>query len=228
MTIPAPVAIPAFDAAPSIADVVRRSLAVAAGVLVVDDGSRDDTTVRAKRAGAEVVRHPVNRGKGCALRSAFDLLFARGYDHVITLDADGQHRPEEIPKLYEPTRHGADLVIGSRAAVFSEMHPIRRASNRWSSRLISFAAGQALEDSQSGFRVYSRTMIERIGFEGRRFEAESAIVVRAVRRGFHVETLTVESGFADGRMTSHYRPLSDSLRIAWAVARAVTASAAPG
>lgn len=213
-------AIPAYQAAPSVGAVVRGALLELAEVLVVDDGSTDDTAGEARRAGARVHSFPRNRGKGAALAFAFQDLFSRGFDGVITLDADGQHLPEEIPKLLGPAEAGADLVLGIRDHLFSEMSGLRRASNRLSSKAISFAAGQPLTDIQTGFRFYSRRLIEGVGFPEARFEAESAVVVRAARRGFKVVTVPVRLGFADGRTTSHYRPLMDSLRIAGAVTRA--------
>jgi glycosyltransferase involved in cell wall biosynthesis len=212
--------IPAYQAAPSVGAVVRGALAQVREVLVMDDGSTDATAEEARRAGARVVSLPSNRGKGAALAAAFADLFGRGFDGVITLDADGQHLPEEIPKLLQAAREGADLVLGVRDHLFGEMSGIRRASNRLSSKAISFAAGQRLNDIQTGFRFYSRRLVERVGFPEARFEAESAVVVRAARRGFRVVTVPVRLGFADGRTTSHYRPLMDSLRIAGAVTRA--------
>ena len=212
--------IPAYQAAPSVGAVARGALAELAEVLVVDDGSTDGTAEEARAAGARVHSFPENRGKGAALAFAFADLFARGADGVVTLDADGQHLPEEIPKLLAAAAAGNDLVLGVRDHLFSEMSALRRASNRLSSRAISFAAGQPLADIQTGFRFYSRRLIEDVGFPEARFEAESAVVVRAARRGFKVVTVPVRPGFADGRTTSHYRPLLDSLRIAGAVTRA--------
>ena len=210
--------IPALDAAPTIASVSRRTLALIPELLVIDDGSSDDTATEARRAGAEVVSLPCNRGKGAALRHAFEVLFGRGVDAVVTLDADGQHLPEEIPKLL---RHeDADLVIGAREHLFAEMGAVRRASNRLSSAAISAVAGARLGDVQSGFRLYRRTLVEATGFPENRFDAESAVVVRAVRLGLRVVSVPVRLGFADGRTTSHYRPVVDSLRIARAVAQA--------
>jgi glycosyltransferase involved in cell wall biosynthesis len=214
------VTIPAYQAEPFVGDVIHRAKRIVDHVLVVDDGSTDDTAGMARTAGARVLRHETNRGKGCALKTAFDDLFGRGAEYVVTLDADGQHLPENIPRLVRAIDDGADLIIGSRDHLFAEMHGVRRVSNRVSSYLISSLAGELLPDVQSGFRIYSRRLIEQIGFPESRFEAESAVVVRARRLGFRIVCVPIELGFADGRATSHYRPFVDSLRIATAVTRA--------
>jgi glycosyltransferase involved in cell wall biosynthesis len=211
--------IPAYQAAPSVGDVVRGTLEILPEVLVVDDGSTDSTADIARRAGARVISHPVNRGKGAALSMGFRDLFGRGFEAVLTLDADGQHLPSEIPKVLAAKDQG-DLILGVRDHLFGEMSTVRRLSNRLSSKAISFAAGQRLSDIQTGFRLYSKRLIDTVGFPEARFEAESAVVVRAARRGFRVVTVPVHLGFADGRTTSHYRPLMDSFRIAGAVTRA--------
>lgn len=213
------IAIPAYDAAASIGDVIRRVKEILPDVLVVDDGSRDGTAAAARAAGAEVHVLPVNGGKGAALAAAFSILFSRGFTGVVTVDADGQHLPEEIPRLLAFAGE-ADLVLGTRDHLFVEMGRVRRLSNHVSSRAISWAAGQRILDVQTGFRFYSRTVIEKAGFPEPRFEAESAVVVRAARLGMRVATTPVRLGYADGRTTSHYRPILDSLRIAAAVARA--------
>jgi glycosyltransferase involved in cell wall biosynthesis len=213
-------AIPAFQAGASVGDVVRRTREVLPEVLVVDDGSSDTTAEAARAAGADLVAHGANRGKGAALVTAFRTLFARGCDAVVTLDADGQHLPEEIPKLLGAGREGADLVLGTRDHLFAEMVAARRVANRLSSWAISWAAGQPLSDVQTGFRLYTRRLVDATGLPETRFDAESAVVVRACRRGFRVVAVPVRLGFADGRTTSHYRPLVDSLRIARSVLRA--------
>lgn len=209
--------IPAYRAAPWIGDVVRRTREVVATVIVVDDGSDDGTGALASEAGAEVLGHAVNRGKGAALRTAFSELFGGGCEAIVTLDADGQHLPDETPKLVAAWRAGGDLVLGTRDHLFTSMSRVRRASNTLSSRAISFAAGRRLGDIQTGFRIYTRELIAATGFPEDRFEAESAVVVRAARRGFSIVSVPVRLGFVDGRHTSHYRPIADSLRIARAV-----------
>lgn len=214
------VAIPAYQAERWIAAVVTEAKAVLPSVLVVDDGSDDGTAAAARQAGAEVLSLDRNRGKGMALRTAFEHLFRQGFDQVVTVDADGQHRPSEIPKLLEAHARGADLVLGTRDHVFAEMSPLRRVSNRTSSKIISALAGLDLSDVQTGFRLYSRRLLERTGFPECRFEAESCIVVRAGRLGFRVVGVPVEVGPADGRGSSHYRALVDGLRIGLAVTRA--------
>lgn len=214
------VAIPAFEAAATVGAVVRRTLRVHPDVIVVDDGSGDGTGDAARACGVPVLVHDVNYGKGRALKTAFDHLFARGYDAVVTIDADGQHPPEELPNLVAAWASGADLVLGTRAHLFAEMSAVRRASNGTSSWLISHVAGAELPDCQTGYRLYTKPLVETVGFPEPRFEAESAVIVRAVRHGFKVVGVPVRLDKADGRATSHYRPVVDSLRIAGAVTRA--------
>jgi glycosyltransferase involved in cell wall biosynthesis len=215
-------AIPAYQAGAAVERVARHTMDHLPHVLVVDDGSTDGTAEAARRSGARVTRLPVNRGKGHALRTAFALLFAEGFEGVLTLDADGQHLPSEIPKLLAAFEGGADLVLGSRHHLFSSMGRVRRTSNTLSSWAITAGCGERVLDVQTGFRVYSRPLIEAAGFDEPRFEAESAVLCRALRHGYKVVSVPIELGFVDGRTTSHYRPLVDSLRIARAVIRART------
>ena len=222
MSAPAPIAaaIPAYQAAPFVGDVIRRTMELLPDVLVVDDGSTDGTAEVAREAGALVMSHGKNRGKGKALSTAFGQLFRQGHRAVVTLDADGQHVPEQIPLLVEAFRQGADLVLGCRDRLFGEMGRVRRNSNRVSSRLISAVAGRRLNDVQCGFRLYTERVLGATGFPEPRYEAESAVVVRAARMGFLITAVPITLGYTDGRSTSHYRPVIDSLRIAAAVTRA--------
>jgi glycosyltransferase involved in cell wall biosynthesis len=210
--------VPAYQAADTVADVVERARRVVERVLVVDDGSTDRTSQAAASAGADVLRHEVNRGKGAALVTAFESLRDEDVDAVLTIDADGQHLPEEAHKLIGET--DAALVLGVRSHLFDEMSPVRRASNRTSSWLISRLAGVDIDDVQTGFRLYRRPLFDPPLIRPGRFESESGVFVRAARRGLEVRAVPVEMAKVDGRGTSHYRPLVDSLRIARAVAGA--------
>lgn len=215
------VLIPAYNAARTIGDVVKSCLNIIDNILVVDDGSRDDTAAVASSAGAEVVSHPKNRGKGGALKTGFAWALEHRFDAVITLDADGQHLPREIPKFLEARAETrADLIIGGRAHLFGEMLPRRRLANRFSAWSIAKASGTRITDSQSGFRLYSANLLRNVRLHTDGFDMESEVIVHAGRGGFKVLTIPIDLGFVDGISTSHYKPLKDTLRIAWTVTRA--------
>ena len=214
------VLVPALNAERSIGNVVRGCCDRNPAVAVVDDGSGDRTGEIAREAGAVVLRHDVNRGKGAALKTGFAYALDNGFDGVITLDADGQHLPSEIPKLVGARESsGADLIIGGRAHLFGDMLPRRRAANRFSAWSIAKASGTRVSDSQSGFRFYSAELLRSVKLRSDGFDMESEVIVRAGRGGFRVMTTPIELGFVDGISTSHYKPLADTLRIAWTVVR---------
>jgi glycosyltransferase involved in cell wall biosynthesis len=215
------VIIPALNAERTIARVVVDARRQLEPVLVIDDGSTDATGEVARAVGATVLRHDVNRGKGAALKTGFAWALEQGFDGVITLDADGQHLPAEIPKFVEEREEsGADLIIGGRAHLFEGMLPRRRNANRFSAWSISIASGRRITDSQSGFRFYSARLLRGLKLRTNGFDMESEVIVRAGRRGFAIVTIDIDLGFVDGISTSHYKPLKDTLRIAWTVIRA--------
>jgi len=213
--------IPALNAERTLPRVVEQARKQIEPVVVIDDGSSDRTGDVARAAGAIVLRHDVNRGKGAALKTGFAWALENGYDGVITLDADGQHLPSEIPKfLRERESGGADLIIGGRSHLFGEMLPRRRNANRFSAWCIAKCSGVPITDSQSGFRFYSAKLIRAFQLRTDGFDMESEVIVRAGRGGFRIVTIPIELGFVDGLSTSHYKPLKDTLRIAWTVTRA--------
>ena len=215
------VLIPAYNAAKTVGDVVRAAKTQASDVIVINDGSRDATGTAAAAAGAKVIAHPQNRGKGAALKTGFAYAIDNGYDAVITLDADGQHLPREIPKfLHCRATTGADLIIGGRAHLFDAMLPRRRMANRFSSYMIGKLSKTSITDSQSGYRLYSAQLLRNVKLRTDGFDLESEVIVRAGCAGFEVLTLPIDLGFVDGISTSHYKPLKDTLRIAWTVLRA--------
>ncbi len=234
------VVIPALNARATIGPVVAAARRHVPRVIVVDDGSTDDTAAGARQAGAEVIRHPSNLGKGAALTTAFDHLLAENrsgasagaggvsggpggagaLEAVITLDADGQHDPDDIPAFIE--RHRRDrpaIIVGSRQRQFAEMWGPRRAMNRFSSASLRFFTGADLPDSQSGFRLYDARFLERLRLSGRRYEAEMEALMRATARRLGVVSVPIRLRVVDGRATSHYRPLRDTIRIVGTVLR---------
>jgi glycosyltransferase involved in cell wall biosynthesis len=215
------VLIPALNAERTLAPVVAEARKQLEPVLVIDDGSSDRTGDVARAGGATVLRHDVNRGKGGALKTGFAWALEHGFDGVITLDADGQHLAREIPKfLQERERGGGDLIIGGRSHLFGEMLPRRRNANRFSAWCIARASRVNITDSQSGYRFYSANLLRSLELRGNGFDMESEVIVRAGRKGLRIVTIPIDLGFVDGIATSHYKPLRDTLRIAWTVFRA--------
>ena len=206
--------IPAYNASATVGAVVRKALQHLDLVVVVDDGSADDTAGQARGAGARVLSHAVNRGKGAALRTAFEELSRGGLDAIVTLDADGQHDPDDIPRLVRSFREtGADLIIGSRWTVFSQMSPLRRFGNRFSSSALAFFTGLRIPDSQSGFRLYSVPFLQGAALKGEAYELEMEAILLASAQRRKVLPVPISLLVADGRSLSHFRPVRDTYRI---------------
>ena len=208
------VVIPAFQAAATVGDVVARARRALPGapVIVVDDGSTDGTASTASAAGAQVVLHETNRGKGAALQTGLEAAAAHGATVVVTLDADGQHPPEEIPRLVEPIAQGqADLVLGARAQ--TRPMPVRRRLTNWiSSRLASRIGGQRVSDAQTGFRAFAWTVTEFVRPTEARYEYETAFLLDALAFGFQVASVPIPTIYNGAR--SHFRSLADTWRVA--------------
>jgi glycosyltransferase involved in cell wall biosynthesis len=203
--------IPARDAAATVGPVVRglKTTLPDATILVVDDGSCDETGARARDAGAEVIRHTLNQGKGAALQTGFDEAVRRGADAVLALDADGQHDPAWAPRLLAGLA-SADLVVGSRLQSREGMPWLRRVTNDVTSWWVSRLARTPIEDSQSGYRAIRAPVLRRVRPEARRFEYESEFLVAAARAGFRIAAVGIPALYnAPG---SHIRPVRDTVR----------------
>jgi glycosyltransferase involved in cell wall biosynthesis len=180
--------------------------------IVVDDGSTDETAVLAKRAGAELIIHASNRGKGAAVRSALACLRGTPFSYAVLLDADGQHDPAEIPRFCEAARrHDADMVLGTRMHAPAGMPWLRRITNRTMSRIISGLCGVPLTDTQCGYRLLSRRAVERMRLTTSNFEVESEMLLDATRQGLTITEVPVRSIYGDDH-TSHIRPVRDTIR----------------
>jgi glycosyltransferase involved in cell wall biosynthesis len=195
--------IPAYNEASHVADVVTGALAHLP-VLVIDDGSTDDTAAQAETAEASVLRQMPNQGKGAALKAGFHWAIEAGYEAVVTLDADGQHDPTELPQFLQAYQvRRADLIIGTRD--FSQMPPARRLANTLGRWFFSWAIGQPVPDNQSGYRLISRRLLEAmLGSSEQGFQFEVEMIVVCVRRGFSLEWVPIRTIYAGE--TSHINP----------------------
>lgn len=192
-------------------EVVRTVREHLPSVLVVDDGSRDATAVAAATAGAEVVRHAVNRGKGAALRVGFQRLRDRGFQWVLTLDGDGQHAADDIPVFWTCAQTtGAQLVIGNRMAQVKRMPWLRRRVNRWMTHRLSRRAGVPLADSQCGFRLVSLEALADVPLQSDHFEIESELLLAFLRARLLVEFVPVQTIYRPGASKIH--PVLDTWR----------------
>ncbi|MDD5367938.1 MAG: glycosyltransferase family 2 protein [Anaerolineaceae bacterium] len=207
--------IPAFNEAAHIAAVVGPALRNVT-VLVVDDGSGDETARVAENAGASVLRQARNQGKGAALRCGFRYALEHGYTAVVTLDADGQHDPAEIPKFLEAfAAQPADLIIGARN--FAAMPLVRRVSNTTGRWLLNWALGQPILDNQSGYRLLSRRLMAALldsTEEGFEFEVE--MIATCLSCGYILAWTPIRTIYAGE--ASHIRPgrhAMNFLRVVW-------------
>lgn len=216
------VVIPAHDEAATIGPIVAAARAYGT-VIVCDDGSRDATAAAARAAGARVLRHPFCLGKGTALATAMSWALGEGADFVITLDADGQHRPEDIPRFLAAARkHPHHIVIGWRCHGREAQPRARRLANRFADFWISWAAAHPVADSQCGFRCYPRPVLEHLAplwRWPRGFAFETALLIAAARAGFRTVALDIAAIYGgSGQRASHFRPVRDVARIVLVVA----------
>jgi len=204
--------IPAYNEEKHIGDVVRRTRQQLDDVLVVDDGSRDKTAERAREAGAEVIVHEKNLGKGETIKTGLRHWLDRQFDFVIILDADGQHRPEEIDRFVTASLSQDEprLILGSRMNDLSSMPRVRRFVNQWMSRQISAACGQEIPDTQCGFRMLHRQLIPELLGGAARFDYETEMLIVASRKGFRIASVPISTVYSDEVSSIH--PVRDTIR----------------
>ena len=210
--------IPAYREAAHIGEVVSRVRQQLATVLVIDDGSPDETAERARQAGAEVIVHSQNAGKGAAIKTGFKVLLERGFDYVLILDGDGQHLPEEIAHfLSAAAASPCGLWVGNRMHKTDGMPLARRLTNRLMSRWIGWLCGQPIPDSQCGFRMIHREVIPSLFCESNAYDYETEMLLIASRNGHRVGSVPVTTIY--GSETSKIHPLRDGIRFAKLMSR---------
>ena len=211
------VVIPCFNESAHIQQVVGQIRKLLPTILVVDDGSNDGTARRANQAGAHVITHLTRRGKGAALMSGFVAAREKGFTHVLCLDGDGQHAPEDIPAFFDCCeRTGSSLVIGNRFANPATMPWLRRVTNICMSQLLSRVAGTQLPDTQCGFRLLRLSLLSAVLARTEHFEFESEFLIEVIRTGSQVEFVPIQTIY--GSEQSKINSARDTIRwFSWLV-----------
>lgn len=219
------VVIPAYQEAATIGLIVAqcRALSEESCIVVVDDGSRDETAAIAAQSGATVLRHDRNLGKGASLMCGMLAAVQAGASHVATLDGDSQHRPEDLPRLLACSRRWPrHIIVGSRRASGQTAPRARFIANRIADFWVSWAAGHPIDDSQSGFRVYPAEFVRSIATRRPKatgFAFESEVLIEAARLGFRTVAVDITTVYGDSlQRRSHFRPFADITRIVLMVA----------
>lgn len=192
--------LPALNAARFLPDVIRDIQRHQPGlcILVVDDGSTDGTADTARAAGAEVIVHEVNKGKGEALKTGYRWAGEQGIDWVFTMDSDGQHLPSEMQGFLDAAvAQQCDVVVGTRMAEVRDMPWIRLKTNQFTSWVISRLAGQHIPDSQNGYRLYRAACLRGVKLRTKRYDSESEILVRLARRGHLIGSAPITTVYGD-------------------------------
>jgi len=203
------VCIPAFNEEKLIGDVIQRCKLHVDKVIVCDDGSTDHTYDVATKAGAIVLQHKQNQGKGDAMKTLFEYAKKIDTDVMITIDGDGQFLPEEIPKILEPiTKENADVVIGYRFDDNEEMPSYRKIGNKMLDKFTNLAAELSFRDTQGGFRSYSKKAINSINITTKGFGVDSEILVDASTKGLKIVEEKVSVIYNTGSSTSTKSPIS--------------------
>ena len=214
--------IPAYNAARRLPEVITgvAEHISRSDIVVVDDGSSDDTLRIAESCETVVLKHARNRGKGAALKTGFGFALTEGYDAVLTLDADGQHDPRCIPAFIQAQRQTqADIVVGSRMHDISTMPLHRRCSNTLTSLIISIRVGCRIPDSQSGFRWIRSSVLRAIPLKDDGYHLESELLIKARKKGARIVAVPIETIYRDEK--SSIKPFRDTLRFVVLIIRSL-------
>jgi glycosyltransferase involved in cell wall biosynthesis len=212
--------IPGYNEAKAIGPLVRAVIAQGHDVLVIDDGSEDQTADLARAEGARVLSTGKKSGKGNALRLGFDQAVKNAYDAVIALDGDGQHAPSDIPLFVAcAERTGARVVNGNRMQNPQGMPMVRRLTNAFMSWLISLICRQHIPDTQCGFRLISVDVLSKVRLECSDFEIETELLIKAARQGFKIASVPIETIYRNE--VSKIKPVRDTLRFVRYIIRAI-------
>ena len=205
------VLIPSYNEAKAIGGIIRELRAKDLSVCVIDDGSTDNTSSIARDAGAFVIRHEKNKGKGASLIDGFAYVLKEGFSAVLVMDGDGQHCICDIYNFFNKMEStGTDIVIGNRMSDTSLMPVARKLTNKFMSCLISKLCGHGIPDTQCGFRLIKRSVLESVKLNSSNYEIESELLLKAAKKGFKIESVPVKTIYEDEK--SRINPFVDTMR----------------
>lgn len=205
------VIVPSYNEAKTIGQIIKDLKAKGLSVCVIDDGSTDNTSAIATREGAVVIKHEKNKGKGASLRDGFQYILIEKFSNVLVMDGDGQHKISDVDKFFSKMNStGADIVIGNRMNDVVSMPIVRRLTNRFMSYLVSRMCGHEIPDTQCGFKLIRRSVLENIKLESSNYEIESELLFKAAKKKFKIESVPVETVYANEQ--SRINPFIDTLR----------------
>jgi glycosyltransferase involved in cell wall biosynthesis len=212
------VVIPAYNAGRTITELIQRvrKFVDRKNVVVIDDGSQDETSQLALLAGATLLMHDGNKGKGEALKTGFSYALQRDYSAVITMDADLQHSPDSIPDFIRQSRNFPGILIGTRERNLKIMPFSRWLTNHLTSVIVSILSGVTVRDSQSGYRLIPIQVLREVQLRSSKYDLESEILIKAARKGFGIGEVPISTIYRNGK--SFVNPLVDTgrfIRLMW-------------
>lgn len=205
------VIIPTYNESKAIAGLINQLHKLGLKAIIIDDGSSDDTVKIALEAGAEVLCNKSNTGKGASLIKGYAFAVSQGFDAVISMDGDGQHSADDIEVFIQKAESsGCGVIIGNRMEMTKGMPVLRIATNRFMSKIISAVAKQRIPDTQCGFRLVKREVLQEMNLSTSKYETESEILIKAARLGFKIESVPVKTIYSGQK--SQINPFVDTLR----------------
>jgi glycosyltransferase involved in cell wall biosynthesis len=205
------VIIPTYNESKAIAGLIAQIKKLDLEVIVIDDGSGDDTVNLAQINGAQVLRNEVNLGKGASLIKGYDFALAQGFDAVISIDGDGQHCPQDLMAFIQKAENSsAAIIVGNRMSSIKAMPWLRIMTNRIMSGLISLITKQNIPDTQCGFRLIKKEVLLKLNLSSAKYEIESEVLIKAARLGFKIDSVFIKTIYSGQK--SQINPFVDTLR----------------
>ena len=217
------IVIPAYNEQATIRDIVKRALKQSDKVIVIDDGSADNTIAELEGLAITLIKHQTNKGKAASLWDGFSSALEMSVDAIITLDGDGQHAPEDIPLLLAKAKdYPEDIIIGARLADKSAIPAKRYYANKFANFWIAWAAAYPIHDSQSGFRLYPEKLFYDLKISTRHgFVFESEILIKAAQKNIYSHPVKIPAVYRENARPSHFRGVADITLITLMVAKSL-------